>query len=334
MVGDVVITAPSGSELRTRASAASTRPRAIRSPARTSPPTVQRGQGERLGPEILGDDHDRAVAWRERKSHEFDVVAAEQRAVTGHGERRTSSKPSMAASSTASDARVASTCTTARSSDSDRRSLDDAHELGADDGQRVRTGDEHHDVLDEVGRYVGRVDRGHLLTADEGAPRRGHVRITRSRVTGNDRDVVPRGVDHLDQPAIAPARARFHPASSQRDSRMTTSAMAVPGSSTSVVNTKDTSTITVEATARTRITGGPGLVPDPEVADRDEAEHEQRDHAADRGDRGQVEPDGEHDGDRRRDQQAGAGARPPNRRPITGGNWPIAAICSHSPDAG
>jgi hypothetical protein len=29
-----------------------------------------------------------------------------------------------------------------------------------------------------------------------------------------------------------------------------------------------------------------------------------------------------------------AGARPPNRRPSTGGNWPIAAICSHSPAAG
>ena len=29
-----------------------------------------------------------------------------------------------------------------------------------------------------------------------------------------------------------------------------------------------------------------------------------------------------------------AGARPPNRRPSTGGNWPIVAISWHSPAAG
>ena len=29
-----------------------------------------------------------------------------------------------------------------------------------------------------------------------------------------------------------------------------------------------------------------------------------------------------------------AGARPPNRRPSTGGNWPFAAISSQSPGAG
>ena len=103
------------------------------------------------------------------------------------------------------------------------------------------------------------------------------------------------------QVATARARDRFHAMSrATLTSRMTTSATAVPGSSTSVVKTNETRTITVDATARTRIHGScAGLVPDPEVPDGDEAEDEQRDDAADGGDRGQVEPDGEHDGQRR-----------------------------------
>ena len=56
------------------------------------------------------------------------------------------------------------------------------------------------------------------------------------------------------QAATARARDRFHPKSrATLTSRMTTSATAVPGSSTSVVKTNDTRTMTVEATARTRI---------------------------------------------------------------------------------
>ena len=48
---------------------------------------------------------------------------------------------------------------------------------------------------------------------------------------------------------------------------------------------------------------GAGLGAYAEVAHRDQGEHDERDHAAERGDRREVEPDCEDHGDERGDQQ-------------------------------
>ena len=78
---------------------------------------------------------------------------------------------------------------------------------------------------------------------------------------------------------------------------------------------------------------GAGLVPDPEVAEGDQREDDQGDGAADRRDGVEVEEHGQDDRGGRGDDDAD-GARPPTRRPITGGNCPTAAISSPSPAAG
>ena len=73
-------------------------------------------------------------------------------------------------------------------------------------------------------------------------------------------------------------------------------ATAVPGSSTRVVRAKVVSTVTVLTIATTSIAEvGARLSVDPEVCRGDEREDEQRDRAADRGDRAQVEADREDD---------------------------------------
>ena len=83
-------------------------------------------------------------------------------------------------------------------------------------------------------------------------------------------------------------------------------ATALPGSSTSVVTANVTRTITVARDGDDEdAQAGAGLVSHPQVADGHQGEHEQGDGAADGGDGVEVEADGEDDGDRRGQEQAG-----------------------------
>ena len=106
------------------------------------------------------------------------------------------------------------------------------------------------------------------------------------------------------------------------------------GSSTRVVNTNVTRTMTRAGEGhQEHHEVGSRLACDTEMARGDQGEHDQRDDAAERGDRREVEPDGEDHGDDGGDQQ-------PGRDPVaeaateTGGNWPMDVICSQSPPAG
>ena len=131
-----------------------------------------------------------------------------------------------------------------------------------------------------------------------------------------------------------PWRARFQPTSRPTlTSRMTARRTAVAGSSTSVVKTNVTSTITVLASA-TRSTGrrAPVSCADAEVTGCDEGEDDQRDHTAERGDRREIEPDGEDHGDDGRDEEAGreAAAEPAteDRRELADGRHLLAEPAS------
>ena len=87
---------------------------------------------------------------------------------------------------------------------------------------------------------------------------------------------------------------------------MTTMATAVAGSVTRVVSAKVMRTTAALDDRGDKERGaGAGLVAHPQVAGGDEREHEQRDGAADRRDRAEVEADGEDDRDRRGQEQSG-----------------------------
>ena len=87
--------------------------------------------------------------------------------------------------------------------------------------------------------------------------------------------------------------------------RIATRVTAVAGSSTSVVNAKVTSTVTVLTMPSSRIAAvRAGLAPHPQVCPGDQREHAQRDRTADRRDGAQVEADGEDDRDHGSEQDA------------------------------
>ena len=115
---------------------------------------------------------------------------------------------------------------------------------------------------------------------------------------------------------------------------MATSVTAVAGSSTRLVNTNATSTATVVVDRdRQDEDVGTGFRTHPDVAGGDQREHHQRDHAADRSDRTEIEEHREQRcGDGGGDQAEGGASS--DTDPITGGNCRVAVISSQRPFAG